>query len=375
MQEAVHETPVWFLLGPALVLALTLFGLLVYGLTQPRYRVASAIVLAMGVMFLVLGTFVGVSRVEVRQVATVSDHSFPGVDLSSETPTSPPVSLPMPVQGSHEVRSPAWILLLTLLCGFGLAVWSSQGRKILGVVAVGAVVMMILYRARSVPQTATVVDAARHSPGQAREWLADVDRNRRAHATNGDTPVSTETDDPATASPLVTNTMELFESTRRTGETIAQLPDWITSPDESDAAVVTLDSGPQASLPDCEAALSSQLRSRLGTRLATLHPEVGAWQPDGRMAKDSGAVRQRVRETQVVRIDVADAVIREPLYREYWQVSLEPKVMDRLLAEWRPAASRERVGFLAGALAAATLVFGGMAFGLNRSIRRQAAVV
>ncbi len=41
---------------------------------------------------------------------------------------------------------------------------------------------------------------------------------------------------------------------------------------------------------------------------------------------------ERFGRRSCVRIDVADAVIREPLYREYWKISLERVISaDRLV--------------------------------------------
>lgn len=364
--------PVFPVLG--LVLFLIAGAIIAYGLTQPRWRPAAVMTLVFGGVALLLLGFIGVSSVEVVRPAQVATIQYGGPE---SIPYAPPPEflhrhdVPMPVGlqpdlGVRVMRAPSWMFLI-VVCAVVFALVQAGGLRLIGFIAGGAAVLLGLavavywLRSAHVPQEAVLVEYT-HPDRQAieREWVARA------------TPVSTvasgaEEVEPATSSSGDPHRIERFEAMKENGTLIEALPEWVVSPEISDPAVAVVDSEPQANVLTAEGAVLSLAQSRLADRLRTLHPEVGGWFPSMNEVRSSGAIVERVRETQLVRIDVADAVIREPLYREYWKVSLEPKVINRLLAAWRPEATQNRVGMLAAAVAAVSALCGGVAFALRRT--------
>lgn len=360
------SVPVFPILG--LLLFLIAGAIIAYGLTQPRWRPAAVMALVFGGVGLLLFSFIGVSSVEVVRPAQVATIHYGGPDPAFSSPPPVPV-MPVALQpdlGVRVMRAPSWMFLIAI-CAVVFAVVQATGVRLLGFLMGAAALLLALsvfvywLRAAHVPEAAVLVEH-HHSDRDAieREWMARA------------TPVSAvssrvEQADPSALSVGVPHQIERFESMQPDGTLIEALPEWVVSPETTDPAVVVVDSEPQASLLQAEGAVLSMAQGRLAQRLRTLHPEVGGWFPSMNEVRSSGAIVERVRETQLVRIDVADAVIREPLYREYWKVSLEPKVIDRLLAAWRPEATQGRVGVLAVAVAAVSALCGGVAFALRRT--------
>jgi len=272
------------------ILLLIATALIVYGISQPRYRGASRTVLPLGVMFVfVVGFF------------------FTAV---------------------HSVR---------------------EGESI-------------------ETATAVVSGSSEHAVSMSAETIPV--------STNVLTAATTEsTSDKSPAPGDVSTRIELFDGSQRVGTRIDKLPEWVTSPDKNDEWTATVDSGSHASFDECEAELLQAACDQLALHLTALHPEAARWRPDRDALRNSHAVVHRVRETQVVRIDVANAVIREPLCREYWQLSLQPEVTEHLLSIYRPAISRERATWLAGGVSLATLLFGAAAVGLRMGSGRPRSTV
>ena len=358
--------PVFPILG--LLLFLIAGAIIAYGLTQPRWRPAALMALAFGGVALLLFAFIGVSSVEVVRPAQVATVQSGGPDpyLSAPPPAPPmPVTL-QPDLGVRVLRAPSWMFLIAI-CAVVFALVQAAGVRLVGFLVGGAALLLALsvfvywLRAAHVPQAAVLVEH-RHPQRDAieREWVA---RATPASAVSSDV----EETDASALSSGAPHQIERFESMKENGTRIEALPEWVVSPETTDPAVAVVDSEPQASLVLAEGAVLSMAQGRLAERLRTLHPEVGGWFPSMNEVRSSGAIVERVRETQLVRIDVADAVIREPLYREYWKISLERKVIDRLLAAWRPEATQNRVGMLAVAVAAVSALCGGVAFALRRT--------
>lgn len=359
--------PVWMFTGaPMLLMFLVAAGIILYGLTQPRYRMASlsALGLAFG-LFTVAGLF---------------------FFRSSDPVFAPPVTVG-PSQGSV---SPNFVVTRNVGFGIGAAeIGLLLVVAVVGVLTYGAtqpryraasvttagigLALLVLGGATWVKHPASRVENGPTLYGQGTNGRVQIIREQewvsRAVAGTPESQTGERTATPETAEvespPAIASGIELFEGTRRTGTSLKTLPDWITAPVESDPTRMMMDSGPRASFEECQSELMSGALAHLQNRLALLHPQTSGWQPSEENIRWSGAISKRVQETQSVRIDVADSVIREPLYREYWLVESDDQVLDRLLAAWRPAASQERATLLAKGLGLVTLLFGSVAFAIR----------
>lgn len=272
-------------------------------------------------------------------------------------------------------QTPVWALLalpmaILFLVATALFVYGvSQPRyrgATLGILAVGAMLVLgggffvgTVHTVRQVETTETRMQTL--SGGSMTESSISVAPEMVAVTTGSSEPAAPPSPAPAD----VAGRIEQFDGSQRSGTRIDKLPEWVTSPEKSDEWTVTLDSGSRASFEECERELLAEASTRLAAHLAAIHPEAARWHPDRDAIRNSRAVLHRVRETQVVRIDVANSVIREPLCREYWQLSLTPEVTEHLVSIYRPAISRERATWLAGGVGIATLLFGAAAVGLR----------
>jgi hypothetical protein len=275
-------------------------------------------------------------------------------------------TLPSPVEAVSVVAVPAWGLLMTIVVVvFLVSALISRGSA-------GAVVKMLLmgfggmFLLFFVGLSSVRVHHSESATVSTPQYGGiSAERMQTAVTHSGDEATVAEPE-PAADLP-VEDRIELFEGRRRTPERLEALPDWAANPEKNeDPNIAVIDSGQQPDQAACDHVLLVQLQGHLTARLHQQHPETRGWQPNLDEVKNSSAVQERVRQTQFVKIDVSSAVIREPLRREFWKVSLEPQVVDKLWAEWRPSASRQRTGILATGVGAVTLLMGAFAFALRR---------
>ena len=344
--------------APLLVLFLIAGGLILYGLTQPRFRVAALSVLGIGFFGLIASTWLYHSRSSTQVVAV---HNGSVTFRQNFTPWI----------------SPMEVGVLLLVAVIGVLIYGATQPKYrvasLTTLGIGSL-LVILGGATFVAVPVAHVEVVgtqygQHTDGRLQMVREQEWENRTTLTAAADDAADTPATNRSSADslPPISNRIELFEGTRRSGTSLETLPDWITAPVESDPTRMLADSGPRASFEECESELMNITAAELASRLALRHPQAAGWRPKEESIRSSGAITKRVRETQTVRIDVADAVIREPLYREYWMIASDDDVLDRLLAEWRPSATQHRAGLLAKGLGLATLLFGGIAFGIRMS--------
>ena len=347
---------------PILVLFLIAAALIAYAVMQPRHRMAS--LSALGLIGLLALGGLGFARSSGRIVLETSDpalfaHSSHG-----------------PVVMTSSRGFDGSVGLMVMLVGFavvGLLVYgATQPRyRTVSLMTLGTgLVLLVLGGMTFVAVPVARVESETVQMSQVVGGRGNVSRQQEWSSRTVATVVDEESPSD-NGVPVVGNRIELFEGTRRTGTPLDKLPDWVSSPVESNPSQMTVDSGPQASFDECQPLLMRQTAEHLAAGLVARHPQTSGWQPDADSIRRSGAIARRVRETQTVRIDVADSVIREPLYREYWMVSSDDAVLDRLLADWLPSASRQRALWLAEGIGLATLLFGSVAVGLRMTGRPQ----